>query len=165
VVLRLLDHQVAKLKPLDEVRDEISGLLRQAMATEAVTKQGKEALEALRSGQSLAEVAKANNLELKSPSMVNRYDAKLDQALRTELFRMPRPVGDKPSLAGLNLANGDYALLALTKVEDGVLTDESRDISQALERDRGERDLALYVTALEQAAKIKFLKPQARPLD
>lgn len=165
VVLRLLDHQVAKPKPLDEVRDEISGLLRQAMATEAATKQGKEALEALRSGQSLAEVAKANNLELKSPSMVNRYDAKLDQALRTELFRMPRPIGDKPSLAGLNLANGDYAVLALTKVEDGVLTDESRDISQALERDRGERDLALYVTALEQAAKIKLIKPQARPLD
>lgn len=165
LVMRLLDHQPAKPRPLDEVREEISDLLRQAMASEAVTKQGEQALAALRSGQTLAEVAKANRLEAQLPGLVNRYDAKLDPALRAELFRMSRPVGDKPSLAGLSLANGDYALLALTKVEDGAVTDESRDISQALERDRGERDLALYVTALEQAAKIKFFKQQARSAD
>lgn len=160
LVVRLLDYQPAKPKPLDEVREEISTLLRQEAASKAVTALGEKALEAVKSGQALEEVAKANGLEASQPGLVNRYDAKLDRALVAKAFRMPKPVDGKVSLAGLGLPNGDYALLALTEVVDGVVTDEARDVRQALEREQSERELALFMTALEQAAKIEYFKPQ-----
>lgn len=165
LVLRLLDHQPAKPRALDEVREEIAGLLRQEAATKALTALGEKALEVARSGQSLAEVAKASGIEAQLPGLVSRYDAKLDPTLLAKLFRMPRPTDDKPGYAGLGLPNGDYAVLALTKVVDGVVTDEARDLNQALERDRGERDLSLFITALEQAAKIEYFKQQSRPVE
>lgn len=165
LVMRLLDHQPAKPKPLEEVRDEISALLRQEAASKAAATLGEKALEALKSGQTLAEVAKANGLEAKETGLVARYDAKLDPVLLAKAFRMSQPADGTPGLAGLGLPAGDYALLVLTKVVDGEVTDEARDLSQALERDRSERELSLFMTALEQAARIEFIKQQSRPVE
>lgn len=165
LVLRLQDHEPAKPRPLDEVKGEITELLRHEAAAKAAAVLGEKALEALRSGQSLAEVAKANGLEVQEAGLVNRYEAKLDPTLLARAFRMPLPADGKPGLAGLGLPKGDYGVVVLAKVVDGVVTDEARDLSQALERDRSERELGLFMSALEQSAKIEFFKQQARPLE
>ncbi|MBF0256492.1 MAG: SurA N-terminal domain-containing protein [Gammaproteobacteria bacterium] len=173
LVLRVVGHEPVRTKPLEQVRSEVEQALRQQQLIQAAAAAGTQALEQLRAGKSLAEVAQETGATLETPGLIDRFDAKLPLQIRNEVYRLPKPEADKVSYGGVELSNGDYALMALTRVVDGQLAgakdagsaqDTGSDIAslrQGLDRSRGGLSFDLYLGALEQAAEIEYLNKQA----
>ncbi|MEO5342080.1 MAG: SurA N-terminal domain-containing protein [Gammaproteobacteria bacterium SHHR-1] len=161
LVLRLLAHEPASTKPLDQVRPQVEQALRQQQAIQAAAQAGAQALEQLRSGKTLAELAETTTARLETPGLIDRFDAKLPPRLRNEAYRLPRPAEGQASHGGVELSNGDYAVMALTRVEDGSLGEQDPALRQGLDRTRANRYFELFVAALERQADIEVLDKKA----
>jgi peptidyl-prolyl cis-trans isomerase D len=141
VVLRVIEHEEAAVRPFDDVQAEIEEKLKLEKAGEMARKRGEELLGRLKQGESLQSLADADALTVVSSGLVSRNDRVLPPALLQRLFKMPRPTGDDSQYDGTVLANGDYAIIALGAVKDGVLGQDDKENENALknlqERSRG----------------------------
>ncbi len=159
VVLRVAAHEVARQRPLSEVRAEVTEQLRQENARARTQAEGEKAMAALRDGRALAEVAASLGVTPRALGFVGRQDANLPPAVLAELFRMPRPEAGKPSYAGVVLADGSYGVLALTAVQDGnvaAMSAEDREAQiQMLNGRLAGSEFAAFRRALEQDIKVE----------
>ena len=119
VVIHVADHEPAKPKPLDEVRDTVRADILQARADEAAKKQADALYAQLQKGGGLEAVAKTAGQPVKPATAVGRDSSAFDPQLLDTVFRMPRPQADKPSKALASLPKGRYALVVLNAVHDG----------------------------------------------
>lgn len=123
MVLRVLDHEEAAVKSLDQVKQEIQEKLRLEKAIEVASREGAQWVGRLSQGETLAAVAAEKGVTPKPRKVVSRDERDLPPDLLGHLFMMPRPEGDSPVYGQLALANGDLALIALHGVTDGSLAD------------------------------------------
>ncbi|WP_373510989.1 SurA N-terminal domain-containing protein [Thiocapsa sp.] len=120
VVLRVADHRVAAIRPLDEVRDEIVEELRLARAREAATQAGSSAAEKIRQGMSWSEAMSSAVVE--TPGAVGRDVQTVPAPIRELTFTLPVPVEGAASVGTTLLENGDVAVIQVTSVKDGEAT-------------------------------------------
>lgn len=120
VVLRVADHRVAAVRPLDEVRDEIVEELRLARAREAATQAGSSAAEKIRQGMSWSEAVPSAVVE--TPAAVGREVQTVPAPIRELAFTLPVPVEGAASVGTTLLENGDVAVIQVTSVRDGEVT-------------------------------------------
>jgi peptidyl-prolyl cis-trans isomerase D len=128
VVLRVADHRVAALRPLDEVRDEIVEALRSERAREAALQAAESAAEQLRQGVSWSEAIPSAVVE--TPGPVGRDLQSIPAPIRQLAFTLPAPVDGAPSVGKTVLENGDVAVVEVTQIKDGEET-PSEDPSSA----------------------------------
>ncbi|AKH20227.1 SurA N-terminal domain-containing protein [Sedimenticola thiotaurini] len=121
LVLRVLEHEEAAVKTLDQVKQSIVDKLRLEKAMELATQQGAEWVNRLSQGETLATVAADKGAQLNPRKVVSRDEQDIPADLLGHLFMMPHPTGDQPVYGQLALSNGDLALIALHKVIDGSL--------------------------------------------
>ncbi len=121
VVLHLDKHVPAAAKPLAEVRADVEKAILDERIAAIEKKQADEALTRLRKGDAMADVAKALGATVTSQSEVTRQSQLPEQVL-AQAFLVPHPVGDKPQFAVVDMKDGNYALLAVEKVQPGDLT-------------------------------------------
>ena len=118
VVVRVAEHKAATPKPLDEVRDEI----RKRILSERLAKKSKERADSLYAelgkGQTLDQLAAANDLKIEEQKDVTRDLLTVDSALVKAVFAMPRPVAGKPEHRLVVLGANAYALVELDSVND-----------------------------------------------
>jgi hypothetical protein len=73
------------------------------------------------------------------------------------VFKAPRPTGDKPMLHGAVLNNGDYAIISLYKVEDGTPDADAVKTARAeLQKMYGQEYLQMYLRYLREATKVQI---------
>ncbi len=151
VVLRIAEHRPPAERPLAEVRDDIRKLLRQRRMRELAKETGERLLTELRRGELGWSDLPGKGVALSSHEDVKRDDADtVPPAILERVFRMPRPQGEKASLAGLQADDGAFVLLRLRRVEDGKPSDPARA-----------RDLDTRYGALEYEAVLKSLEGKA----
>ncbi|HJU27510.1 MAG TPA: SurA N-terminal domain-containing protein [Rhodanobacteraceae bacterium] len=119
VVIHVADHEPAKPKPLDQVRDTVRADILQARAEEAAKKQADALYAQLRKSGDLEAVAKAAGQSVKPATGVSRESGAFDPQLLEAVFRMPRPAKGKASQVLAPLPKGRYALVMLNEVHDG----------------------------------------------
>ncbi|MCP3870574.1 MAG: peptidylprolyl isomerase [Gammaproteobacteria bacterium] len=161
VVLRVVEHEEAAVRPLDSVKEEITSRLKGEKASEMASRKGEKILEIVKQDNTLSAVADAEGLEVTSKGLVDRNQYALPPKLRQELFRMPRPDGENPRFAGSALANGDYAIIALHSVKDGSLDQESdttdaQTLRSSQNRTRGSTYFNHLLDNLRADAKIEI---------
>jgi len=166
MVLRVNAHEEAAVRPLDQVREDIASILKQQKSATLAKEQGQSLLPRLRQGESLSQLAKEYSLKIEEVGMVARADSKLPSAIVQHLFTMPRPESDVASFDGVALPNGDFAVIALHKVEDGSLDGMDENALQALRASqakvKGRDNFEFAVQLLKSAAKVVINKPQAQ---
>ncbi len=154
VVLRVKTHEAERARPLAEVREQVISELRDARAREQIKSDGEALNQRLtQDTAALAALAGERKLEVKQAS-VSRGDA----SLPPELVKAAFAAGPKaPAAAGLTLANGDYVLLVLDKVEDGKVTaaDTLMAYARELARLYGTLEYDLLTDALREHAEVK----------
>lgn len=164
VVLRIAAHEASRQRPLAEVRDQLVEALRQEAAQDKARADGQRALTELRQGTGLAAVAEKLRISPKQAGFVARQGSELAPAIQSELFRMPRPVEGKPTLSGVGLSDGSYAVLVLTAVQDGdpaTLSAQDREAQvQALAGRFAGTEFAAFKRALEKDIKVKINESQ-----
>jgi peptidyl-prolyl cis-trans isomerase D len=158
VVLRILEHKPASKQPLESVRDKVAAAVRDMKARQLARSRGESLLKELRSGTSLADLAKAQGLEVKATSLIGRDASEPAKAIVTKAFLLPSPSEKGASAAGLSLKSGDYVLLVLDQIKDGDFSSLSADdkarVRQELERALGTSEVSAYTGELRERATI-----------
>ena len=125
MVLRLKEHKPAKAKPLTEVKEEIVTTLKQEKTQAEARALGKSLLEQIKQNGEPDAFVKAHNLSFEPAQWIGRQDTTLKQPLIVrEAFKMGRPIVNKALYQGIELGNGDYALVAVLAVKDGETVPE-----------------------------------------
>ncbi len=158
-VIRIAEHKPLSHRPLDEVRDDVIALLRDHSAKSAVVTLGDSLLKTLKDGADSAAVAAEHNVEWSRTELINRKDSTVNRALLNAAFRMARPTEGETKWHGLELMNGDYAIIALYQVKDGdpsSIDEATRaSLKSTLQRTRSQSEGAYLVDSLKQQAVIK----------
>jgi peptidyl-prolyl cis-trans isomerase D len=118
IVVRIKDHQPAKVKPLPEVHADISILLKANKAKAEARKQAEAVLAEIRSGKSPNKLAKKAGIKWQTKGLLSRTDtAKVESAVLRTAFTLPKQ--DKPVSGIATLPAGDVAIVVVNKVVDG----------------------------------------------
>jgi len=166
VVIRKAEYEAPRQRTLEEV----SGMIREALKTEqaqmAAQSAADQALMALKDGQALDAVAKANNVSLQSPAPTARNNTGISRKLLDAVFKMPRPASDKISFGQAKLEQGEVAVVALSVVSESAPTANADTDSQGsigrVRDGRAGSEFAAYRAQLEKyvPVKLKALPPQ-----
>jgi peptidyl-prolyl cis-trans isomerase D len=159
-VLRVVEHETARSKPLNLVREDIRQILAAQKARDQAAEMGEQALAALRSGETLSAVAEKYQTSVKQPGFVVRGGDKAPAPVVAEVFRLAKPRSGKPSFGGVPLPAG-YAVIALREVQPGNAEQDASAQIATLGSDEpsasyGAREREAAYEALESTAEIEI---------
>lgn len=157
VVVKLKEYIDIRQKELSEVRDDVVSALSQQKAQAELDARGAELLQLALGGDSIEDIAKAQNLDWQVGNSVNRQDTSVDSEVRDRVFTLPKPSGN-PASEGFYVSNGDYVVVSLLKAVPGdsskVSSSEKDAFSRALISLNGNRDLTTYEQTLRTQTRI-----------
>ena len=146
IAARVLEHQPAAQRKLDEVKNEIAALLQRQEAAELARKDGEAKLEQLRKGGTAAGV------KWGSPMTVSRRDS---QKLPGELLRpvMAADTSKLPAYVGLPAGDAGYMLVRVSKVVEGDPKQGEDPLTRAAGL-AGAAQFEAYLASLRKQAEI-----------
>ncbi|WP_257279689.1 SurA N-terminal domain-containing protein [Endozoicomonas sp. ISHI1] len=164
MVLRVKKHLKSELRPLVEVQDSIIKALKIEKAREQLVNRA-EALQAkLVAGETAQQVTESDGLEWTEVKTIARREQGIPRQLLTESFKMPHPEDGKSTYSSVELANGDIALVALSKVVEGKPSeaDAARDrlMASYIANGNGRNLFNEYLKSLRESAKVKITKEE-----
>ncbi|MCG7552371.1 SurA N-terminal domain-containing protein [Pseudoalteromonas sp. Of11M-6] len=159
VVVRVAEHKAAATKPLEEVSAQIKTQLSNEKASTLIAEKAQSLFEQLQGGSTLAEIAKAQNIEVKSVTELKRRSYDVPPAIAAEAFKLPQPgVAEKES-ALVELGNGDSAFVVLKSVTtpevDGKVDAQQK---QSITASYANKNYLELLAALEAKSEVK--RPQ-----
>lgn len=151
VVVRVKQHLLPETLPFDTVKDGILAQLQQDKAAEKASEEGERLLSALRDGGSA-------EAQWQATEAASRNQEGVEPAVLQQVFRMPRPDGDKPSYGSVRLGNGDFVVIRLDGVSepDTELSEQDKQSYRRFLASRsGQQDFAAYREMQHAEAKIE----------
>ena len=153
VAARLLEFKPAVLRPLVEVSADISKRLARQEAGKLAIKQGKAQLEQISKGSVPADI------QWSPPQQVSRQQPgvltpeAIEEAFKTATKTLP-------AYTGVENPQGGYSIVKITKVTDGVQTDEAkkRVFADRLKSVAAQSEFAALLASLRQAAEVTVKK-------
>jgi peptidyl-prolyl cis-trans isomerase D len=156
VVLHVIDHQPAAPMPLASVRDRVAADLAADRAAKAAKAQADALLARAKRGETLDQIGAALGQPVSDiPGVTRQAPSPQLAPLLDEAFRLARPAGGKLDTGLARLAPDRYALVTVTKVEDG-----DPKTTDAPTRERLREQLAQMRGAVEADAYMKGLRKQ-----
>ncbi|MBA2690266.1 MAG: SurA N-terminal domain-containing protein [Burkholderiales bacterium] len=153
VAARVLEFKASALRPLAEVSDEIKAKLTREEGAKLAAKQGKEQLEQIGKGIPPASLTWPN------PQQVSRQQpGALPPPVLEAAFKAPAKT--LPAYVGVENPQGGYSLVRITKVTDGLPTDEAKKqvYAERLRALVAQGEFAALVTSLRESADVKVSK-------
>jgi peptidyl-prolyl cis-trans isomerase D len=155
IVVRLNEYQMAQVKPLTEVSEQIKATLIAEKATNKASATAEELLSQFKAGNDITQalIAVKSNFVVK-PALA-RFGGDLDSSIIKEAFVLPHPSAGDISASTVTLSNGDLALLELQAVVKGAVTSEiDSNISKQQVTQLAQSAYNSYVDSLKVNAKI-----------
>ena len=156
VVLRVVEHQPAATRPLQEVRASVIAALQRSKARQQAEELAERIKRQLLAGESLQKLADAQGLELQKRTAVTRDKGDLPWQLRQAVFKAAKPVAGKPTVFIVDYSDGQKAVVSLLKVTAG-----SVDLQDAKQRQNIEANIAKVQGQAVFNAVIKDLQAKA----
>ena len=116
VFIHLKERKPAEQKSLGEVTDLIVKVLKQQKNKEDNKLAGNKALETLKNGRTLDDIAREWKIEIVDNGFIGRDDNSLNANLIKQAFLMDKPASGV-SYDGFTHSNGDFSLIELSAVE------------------------------------------------
>jgi peptidyl-prolyl cis-trans isomerase D len=162
IVLRIAEHRPSRQQPLEEVQDRIQRTLAAQEARKLAADSGGTLLERLRSGEDRQEVAAQSELEWSGELELARDSRNVGAGVTNAVFRMTRPASAQTVFDGIAGAGGDFVIVGLSRVIDGVLADEDKEQRQAatrnLEVEAGRAAYDAVVQALRNSTDVVIMR-------
>ena len=154
IAARVLEHKPSAMQPFDQIKASIEKKLVQQRANQLAAQDGREQLEALRQGKSVA-------LSWSAPQLVSRTNTQgLTEPVLRQVFKAQ--IAKLPSYAGLEAPGGGYMLLKVSRVveTDKVDRTQQQALAEGLAQVTGEEQFAAYIVSLKQKANVKLLNKE-----
>ncbi|MBU1618310.1 MAG: SurA N-terminal domain-containing protein [Gammaproteobacteria bacterium] len=163
VVVRVNTHQPETTKKLEEVKEQVQAAVVATKSSELAKAKAEVLLAEVQAGKSLSEVAAAAELTLETKAAVTRFGGDIDSDIRTKAFELAKPTEAQPAtVAMLNLAGGDAALVAVTKVTDSQVTEKPAvEQLQQFADQKAQGSFGALLAALKAKAQITRSLPEA----
>ncbi|NNL94648.1 MAG: hypothetical protein HKO64_03415 [Xanthomonadales bacterium] len=164
LVLRVREHFPASLKPLEAVREQVIGLLKQEAALEAARQVAQDILDAVNNGSSnLEEAAQQAGYEVADNEAVTRRSFVPDPTLVQNVFGLAAPPADTTGRALLETSTG-FAVVELYDVTDGSLAQAPGSASQQYRRQIANATASIeargFMEQLRLAAQVEVFEEQ-----
>ena len=147
VFIRLNQLRPSAVKPLDQVQNLIQSELVTTRVREQSLESGIAALEDLKTGKSLDDLATEWSGSISDHGFVERNQAGIDGTILRRSFAMPKPE-QGPVFEGLSVADGSYTIIELS----AVLSNDGNADREALDELTQARAGAEYQAALKLLA-------------
>lgn len=161
IVLRTIDHEEAKPKSLEEVRDDVIKRVQTIKATEELNDLAEAIIGELEGGAEMQALASENNGEYTEAVVLERTNTEQDRAVVRELFTMPKPSAGSASYRSVTDSSGNIIVIEFSAVE----APESDDVSEvAASVAPANAEFESLVSAIEEDADVErndaLLNPQ-----
>ncbi|NIE69405.1 peptidylprolyl isomerase [Pantoea sp. Acro-807] len=151
-VLRISEHKPEAVKPLDQVKAQVTDRIKHDKATQQAKAQADKLLADLKAGKS--EALSAAGLTLSSSKVVDRNAQ--DPVAQTA-FSLPQPAANKPSWGVSEDMQGNVVLVALDKVSAGSLPQNQVDeMIKGVTQNNAQIAFEALLENLRKEAKIKY---------
>jgi peptidyl-prolyl cis-trans isomerase D len=158
VVLFVREKIPSKIQPLTEVAGQIEEIIKYEMASKKILSYGTELKQRLNNGENIESIAKSENLawQVEFNSKISLSEEEIDPRKKF-VFSMILPE-KKSAVNHIIMPNGDYVLLALTKVSYGnyenLRLSEKLKIFKSSAAATANRDYGAYIASLLSEADI-----------
>ena len=158
VVLKKTEHKQSYIKPLAEVKEQITTIVRNNKIQTLLAARAEEIESAVAAGQTLESAVADAGYEVKTAEDAERNDVNVDRDILRQAFSLAKPQGDTPVTASTRTSTGDYAVISLTAVNLGgqELPEEQKTaIAAQLKNMTGQGEYSSYQDLLRENASIK----------
>lgn len=159
VVLRLLEHQLAETKPLDEVKTEIVAAIQGQQAKQNAQQLAEQIKQQLLAGVTLTDAVKEHGLSVEQIEGLTREGGKLSRQVNQAIFKAAKPVEGKATVVVVGSAQGEQTVVSLLRVtEGGAMADaEKEKLAKAnIARALGQSDYAAVIDSLRTNTKVSI---------
>jgi peptidyl-prolyl cis-trans isomerase D len=164
VVLRLLEHKAATVRALTEVKSDIVATLLADKASHQAIEKARQIKAKLQAGESIQSLAAENKLQLKVIAGLTRNKEDVPMPLSQAIFKAAKPVADKPSVFVVELPAGEQAVVSLSKVNVGVMTEDDKKqlelATKNIAKAFGQTEFNALVNSLQAEAKVSVKAPK-----
>ncbi|RPH24706.1 peptidylprolyl isomerase [Buttiauxella warmboldiae] len=152
-VVRIADHKAEAIKPLAEVRDQVSAKVKYQKAEQQAKLDADKLLNALKQGKG-DEAMKAAGLSFGEAKTLTRTG---QDPISQAAFTLPLPAKDKPAYGVANDMQGNLVLLALDAVKPGDMpAEQKKAMVQGITQNNAQITFEALMTSLRKEAKIKM---------
>lgn len=160
VVVRLNQYQPQYQQELAEAQPKIKELLLNQKAQERAKEVGLKLEQKLKDGELPNKATAAQKLSWQTQKDIRRDNRKVNKQVLQFVFAMPKPQ-EQASVAGWQLSDGDFVVIALNKVtagntelgEDSALPDM---VARQINSVEAQKQIAAVQASLIDQAKIKY---------
>jgi peptidyl-prolyl cis-trans isomerase D len=156
--IRIKDYQPEAFAPLNQVQNKIKTHLIEANAYLQAKQEGMILLQKINSYKDFKSVLSGKHLKLLAKSHLSRYEKNMNPDILQTAFNIP--ANAKKPFAGIQLANGDFAIIFLNNSIDfpaEKITDHKRDTMIKLYSETYSRAINnLYIENQLHSAKVKI---------
>ncbi|CAM6840253.1 peptidylprolyl isomerase [Leclercia adecarboxylata] len=152
-VLRVSDHKPEAIKPLDEVKDQITALVKHNKAVQQTKLDAEKLLAELKAGKG-DEALKAAGLSFGEAKTLSRTG---QDPISQAAFGLSLPAKDKPSFGIANDMQGNVVVLALDEVKAGTMPEaQKKAMVQGITQNNAQITFEALMSNLRKDAKIKL---------
>ncbi|UPW16953.1 SurA N-terminal domain-containing protein [Agarivorans sp. TSD2052] len=158
VVVRVMAHQAAEIKPFEEVEAQIAEGLTQSRSNKAAQDYADSLIAALQSGEGLDGLLYEQNLQVDSKVKVSRDSQDFEPQVIRHLFMMAKP-SEQKAASRIATMNGDQLVLQVTAVndQDTVAPVETERWLEQLSSIKVEASYQVLINVLKSKAEIQYL--------
>ncbi len=159
-VLRISDHKAEAIKPLDQVKTQVSDIVKHNKAEQQAKLDADKLLGELKAGKG-DDALKAAGLSFGEAKTLARTG---QDPVSQAAFNLPLPAKDKPSFGTANDQQGNVVIMALDEVKAGTMPDaQKKAMVQGITQNNAQIAFEALMSNLRKEAKIKLGDIVAEP--
>lgn len=152
-VLRITEHKAEAIKPLEEVKAQVSDIVKHNKAEQQAKLDADKLVDALKAGKG-DEALKAAGLSFGEAKTLARVG---QDPVSQAAFNLPLPAKDKPSFGTANDQQGNVVVMALDEVKPGTMPDaQKKAMVQGITQNNAQIAFEALMSNLRKEAKIKL---------
>jgi len=152
-VLRVTAHKPEAVKPLDEVKAQVTDIVKHNKAEQQAKQDADKLLAELKAGKG-DEALKAAGLSFGAAQTLTRAER---NALTETVFNLPQPAKDKPSYGVASDTQGNVVVMALDEVKAGSMPQaQQQQMVQRITMNNAQITFEALMGNLRKEAKIKL---------
>lgn len=159
MVVRIGKHNLPKLKPLAEVKADVIAKVKMTKAQEQMKSKIDSLIADVKTGKSLASLAKNASLNYELKAGVKRQGGELGFELQQAAFELPDPGAGATMIDSVTLANGDMQLFTVSNVSASNSDEDKMQqqaIKQFIAQSIGMETFTAYKAFLDEKADISI---------